>query len=304
MDTMETEVESTSFWLRPIAVLFATIATLVALAIIAMPHFVPMRMQLAATAVSLCLMVGALIVYFQRRWERQLDLVIKQLQIPIAFAPHHPFFGPYGNFTDSLCVLARQRDPLLREIAITKLTSLAEEVHTLANGTVEFHSTETWRAVYEKILLTLTVKAYLSVAWVKTSGYWNDIPGRRSLKLNQQLVQSGYHVERNVIVRDRLWPSSERLPAGEVLSWLKQQSDHGIHIRLVRESVVAEEPDLLCDFGIYGTQAVGEQELDESCRTLRFSIRFDSHSIQLAHDRWERLHLYTTELNHLLDGDR
>jgi hypothetical protein len=303
MYTMETEVDATSSWYRPIAVVFVTITTLVGMAIIATPHFVPMRMQLAAMAASLCLMVGALIVYFQLRWERQLGPVIEQLQIPIALAPHHPFSGPYRDFTDSLCTLARQRDPLLHEIAITKLTSLAEEVHTLANGTVEFHSTETWRAVYEKILLTLTVKAYLSVAWVKTSNYWDDVPGRRSLQLNQQLVAAGYHVERIVILRDRLWPSSERLPVGDVLSWLKQQSDNGIQIRLVRESVVADEPNLLCDFGIYGTQAVGEQELDDSCRTLRFSLRFDSHSIQLAHDRWERLHLYTTGLCDLLAGD-
>ena len=104
-------------------------------------------------------------------------------------------------------------------------------------------------------------------------------------------------------MNDQLWPALEHLPCPEILSWLKEQSDHGIHLRLVRESDLSGEPDVLSDFGIYGTQAVGEQELDDSCRTLRFNLRFDKHSIQLAHDRWERLFLYTTKLSDLLDQE-
>jgi hypothetical protein len=56
-------------------------------------------------------------------------------------------------------------------------------------------------------------------------------------------------------------------------------------LHLVRESELRCEPDLLIDFGIYGNQATGIQELDLDGRTQRFILDFDARSVELAHDR-------------------
>jgi hypothetical protein len=75
-----------------------------------------------------------------------------------------------------------------------------------------------------------------------------------------------------------------------------------VRVSLVREADVASEPDLLCDFGIYGDRATGTQELDEQSRTLRFILQFDRQSIRIARDRWARLALYATAYAGLLDA--
>ena len=70
---------------------------------------------------------------------------------------------------------------------------------------------------------------------------------------------------------------------------------------MVREHELADEPELLCDFGIYGDQAVGFQELDEQSRTIRYVLDFTPQSRKRAHDRWERLALYAKPYSALLD---
>lgn len=80
-----------------------------------------------------------------------------------------------------------------------------------------------------------------------------------------------------------------------------QSLARGIGLSLVRESEIAAEPDLLADFGIYGTRATGVHELDEQGRTLRFVLQFDLESLKLAADRWSRLALYASPYSDLLD---
>lgn len=72
---------------------------------------------------------------------------------------------------------------------------------------------------------------------------------------------------------------------------------------LVREHELAGEPDLLCDFGIYGQRAVGRQELDERAQTLQFVLHFDPQSRREAHQHWERLQLYAKNYDNFLDID-
>jgi len=278
-------------------------ATCGTLAIVALCYSSSLPTLVAVLGAYVGVLAGLLIAGVERNCQKHLANMLQRIEIPLGLAPDHEMFQTYRDFANSLAKLAQRTDPVLREIALLKLTSICAEAQALAQGTVAFSSTETWRTVYEKLLVTVSVKAYLSVAWVKTADYWRDVPGQRSLHLNHELVDRGYRVERVVIVNDQLWPALEQLPCPEILSWLKEQSDHGIYLRLARESDLSGEPDLLSDFGIYGTQAVGEQELDDSCRTLRFNLRFDKHSIQLAHDRWERLFLYTTKLSDLLDQE-
>ena len=140
-----------------------------------------------------------------------------------------------------------------------------------------------------------------SVAWVKTDDYWQDQPGRHSMDLNFSLVGRGYRIERILIIRDDLWPDLQLLPLPELQPWIAEQHERGIVVSAVRESQLESEPDLIRDFGIYGDQAVGEQQLDERCRTQRFSLRFDRQARQVALERWHRLSLYAIPYADLLD---
>jgi hypothetical protein len=69
---------------------------------------------------------------------------------------------------------------------------------------------------------------------------------------------------------------------------------------LVREDDLKSEPDLLRDFGIYGSLGTGEQELDDRCRTSRFTLYLYPQSVRLALDRWERLKLFATPYNEVV----
>ena len=120
------------------------------------------------------------------------------------------------------------------------------------------------------------------MAWVKTADYWQDRPGQQSIRLNYDLLDRGVGIERIVILGWNLWLPEIHLPGNSIRRWLEEQHYRGISLALVRESDLVNEPDLLRDFGIYGTRATGEQELDEQSRTVRFELRFDEPGIRLA----------------------
>ena len=118
--------------------------------------------------------------------------------------------------------------------------------------------------------------SYQSVAWVKTRDYWQDRPGRQSMRLNYDLVRRGLRIERIVILRGDLWPEGEPLPSPRRSvpgSTSSTTTASGSRWSASRRS--SREPDLLADFGIYGDRAIGIQELDEQSRTLRFILHFD-----------------------------
>ena len=172
---------------------------------------------------------------------------------------------------------------------------------TLAKGQVVFDATETWRAAYQRVLETMRVKAYYSVAWVRTNDYWNDVPGRQSMRFNYELIERVFRIERVHILPDELWPFDEKMPTGGILEWLVEQQGRGIIVSLARESDLANEPDLVSDFAIYGDRAIGLQELDDRAQTVRFILSFDQPSIRHALARWERLALFARSFQNLLD---
>jgi hypothetical protein len=135
---------------------------------------------------------------------------------------------------------------------------------------------------------------------MRTPGYWQDQPGKQSMRANFQAAKRGVEIERIVILNSAVWDADDILPAGELKTWLDDQRERGIKLSLVRESEIGGEVDLLCDFGIYGDRATGVQELDEQSRTLRFILFFDKQSIKLAQDRWARLSLYATPYTDLI----
>ena len=265
--------------------------------------FAPVPAQIAVLGACVSILAGLFVAYVEQEGERDCrrSELLEKLQVPIALAPEHDLFDHYTEFATALANLAKQSDPVLREFAVLKLASISEEVRSLAAGKVVFSSTETWRTVYEQILQSPGIKLYQSVAWVKTRDYWQDQPGRQSMRVNFDLLKRGMRIERMIILRGDLWPAGASLPSGDIRPWIDEQHDRGSWILLVRECEIVSEPDLLCDFGIYGDRATGVQELDEQSRTLRFVLFFDSQSIKLARDRWARLALYATPYAELLN---
>lgn len=123
------------------------------------------------------------------------------------------------------------------------------------------------------------------------------------MQLNFELTDKGTpNIERIAILPDHLWPAGERFPVEPLHHWIDEQQKRGISLRLVRQSTLAGESDLLVDLGIYGTRAVGFQELDDQGRTVRFTLSFDFPELLAAEQRWKRLSVYSTAYRNLLSG--
>jgi hypothetical protein len=192
-------------------------------------------------------------------------------------------------------------DAVFQNLAQLRLASISSEIQLMAAGQLVFTGSESWRTAYERILRTPGLNRYFSVAWLRTEDYWRDAPGRRSIQLNYDLVELGLPIERIVILNDFFWAPAALLPAKSVCRWLEDQHKHGINLRLVRESEIEDETGLLGDFGVYGDRAVGSLDMDDQCRSLRFTLDFNSQSVQLAEERWRRLELFAVSFREVLD---
>ncbi|MBI3823648.1 MAG: hypothetical protein HY289_13345 [Planctomycetes bacterium] len=242
----------------------------------------------------------ATVLYRLQVIERRILAAFEMLYVTFTL-PDRGLLSVYRRMARAIMDIGAQSDPLASELASLRLTTIAEEMEQLGKGSVVFSGTETWRAAYQKLLPTLKVKSYLSVAWVRTSDYWDDTPGRQSMQLNFDLADRGFRIERVHILPAHLWPLDDRLPVPAILAWLQEQHVRNILVSVVREQDLAKEPDLLCDFAIYGDRATGKQELDEQSRTQRFVLSFAQESHRQAMARWERLGLYTISLADLTD---
>ena len=221
---------------------------------------------------------------------------------PISLARDQKVFDLYREITSALLQMSVYPDPIYRDLAIERTEHAAHEVTEVADGRIVFTGTETWRMAYDRLLRSPGLYLYRSVAHVRTSTYWQDEPGRQSMQLNFDLVRDGTSkIERIAILPDHLWPAGERFPVEPIGKWIDEQYGRGISVRLVRQSVIANEADLIADFGIYGTRAVGFQELDEHGRTARFILSFDFPDLLAAEQRWERLSVYSISYQKLLD---
>lgn len=258
--------------------------------------------QLAVLGSFVSILGGLFVSYLEQEEQRESrqNGVLERLAVPLAIAPEDDLYPLYLSYCRTLTALAGQTDPLLREIAALKLASVNAQIESLAAGTVVFAGTETWRAVYEQLLAGGSVREYRSVAWVRSRNYWQDAPGRQSMRANFEAVHRRVLIERIAILPDADWPTDTELPADPIRSWLQEQHDHGLHLVLVRESALRREPDLLADFGIYGDRAVGMQEVDEHSRTIRFTLTFDPRAVPLADDRWRRLSIFGIPFQSLL----
>ena len=265
--------------------------------------FAPVDVQVAVLGAFVSILGGLFLSYVEQTGERERRQteVLESLSVPVALARDPELFAEYTAYCRVLTDLADMTDPLLRETAVLKLASVNAQLAPLSAGRVVFAGTEGWRTVYEKLLASPDIKEYRSVALVRGRDYWQDAPGRQSMRANYDAVVRGVLVERVVILRDELWPVGDALPAPDILPWLDEQHRHGVWVVLVREGELGHEPDLRADFGIYGERAVGTQELDDRSRTTRFTLSFDPTDVRLANDRWQRLGLFGTSFQSLLD---
>jgi hypothetical protein len=142
----------------------------------------PELFHLSVTAYCLlaALVVWPLLVDRQR--QRKWDTIISSIPVPFDLALTPGFFKEYTRISESLVKIAKHSDLLFRDLALTRIEGVAGEIELLARGQIIFHATETWRTAYQHILETLRLKTHYSVALVRTGDYWNDSPGRQSMR--------------------------------------------------------------------------------------------------------------------------
>jgi hypothetical protein len=224
------------------------------------------------------------------------------LETPIQLAADQRVFAQYDRLARSLLCISRHRDSIFRGVALDQLERICQQLNQLAGGMLVFEGTETWRIVYETLLRSPGLHLYRSVAWVKDRRYWQDEPGRKSMAVNFELHAAGrVTIERIAIIADELWPDGEPLPDERVHLWIREQHEQGIAVKLLRESALSTELELIADLGIYGFRALGVQELDDASRTVRFTLTFDPEKVKEAEVRWQRLSVYATPYATWLD---
>jgi len=227
---------------------------------------------------------------------------LSYLETPFLLAHDRDLFDQYRQFSRSLLQIGRQADPIYRSAALSQVSQMNEQIDRIGGGTLVYEGTETWRMVYETLLRSPGTHRYRSVAWLQNVGYWLNEPGQQSMQLNFEL-QAGKRVqiERIAILAEPLWPCSESLPIESVRQWIHEQHSHGIDVRLVKQSDITREPELVVDMGIYGSRAVGFQETDQQCQTVRFTLTFDFDRLLAAEKIWDRLRIYSVSYANLLD---
>lgn len=256
-------------------------------------------LQYSVIVTLLCLVV-ALLIRSSGIEIRRVDPTLAET--PLMLARDAELFDLYKATSQSLLRISWRNDPIFRDVALRRLGKISSELAAISEGEVVFEGTETWRIVYEQLLRSRGLYQYRSVSWITTEDYWQDEPGKQSIRLNIELHESGQAaVERIVIIKDELWPLSDPRPSLSICNWIQSQHVHGIWVQLVRESQLAGESDLVADFGIYGSRAVGYQTVDEHGRTVRFVMKFTIDEIERAEERWKRLQVYSTSYVDLLD---
>jgi hypothetical protein len=224
------------------------------------------------------------------------------LESTLLIARDEELFDRYRRTTSLLLKVSQHQDPIYRAIALEQVDDLIRRLTSIAAGSLIFEGTETWRIVYERLLRSPGLYLYRSVSWVKNANYWQDEPGRKSMQVNFELhEQEALNIERIAIVADELWPVAEKWPVEPIRHWLHEQHVRGIWMKMVRESALHKVPDLIADMGIYGSRALGIQELDEQCRTVRFVLTFDFAKVVEAEARWNRLLVYAKSYSEHLD---
>jgi hypothetical protein len=261
--------------------------------------------QIAVLGVLVSTLAGLLLAWLEDQGRR--DAARRELsslgRVAAALEDEPDLAREFRRIGEAFLALSENTSPVLRMAATPKLLSVTGELERIARGTIAFRATESWRTAYHELLQDETLRIYRSAAWVRCANYWQDAPGRQSIRDNYDAINRGVIIERIFILPRELWPAGQLLPSENVLPWILDQHNHGVWVMLCLEEDVQSEPDLPRDFGVYGDMAVGTQALDDECRTVEFLLEFTEEAIKLADDRWRRLRLHATPLRTLLDGE-
>ena len=260
--------------------------------------FAPFSVQLTFVGLLVSFVFGIVLSQRESQPPVDADFIRQSFQI----AKNEELHQHHQTLTEALARTVAHGDPLFRSLATKRVADIADEVAEISEGMLVYEDTETWRLAYEQLLRSPGLYQYRSVAFINSFAYWQDEPGRQSMRLNYEMQGKGtVTIERIAIISDDLWPANEQLPLQPIRNWLEEQHSHGIELRLVRLSAVLNEPDLQTDFGIYGSRAVGFQELSLASRTTRFVLSFDFGQVREAEDRWDRLAVYASTFRDLLE---
>ena len=233
------------------------------------------------------------VAYISVTLRRYLAIEEKVRHIPLALARDEPIFASFIQYSNALYQISHIPDPVFRATALQQLDTIGKTLDNLGNGTLVFDNTESWRLVYEQMLRSKVVYLYKSVAWIRDPSYWQDEPGQKSLRLNGELVSSQQlTMERIFIIRDSLWPINSQEIIPKLKRLIEDHRRYGIKLQLIRESSLANDQDLIADFGIYGSHAVGYQVNDEQNHSTRFTLHYDFDKVAQAEQRWNRLLTY------------
>ncbi|MSR59790.1 MAG: hypothetical protein EXS05_19485 [Planctomycetaceae bacterium] len=285
------------FRVRPLAVSL-TAAGMILVVVTAL--WSSMTALVSLVGLLVCALLGIVVAHHRQISRSAATLTV--LETPFWLARDAVVFDQYRQLANSLLTISEQRDIIFRHVALEQVDELVRRAGVIAQGTFVFEGTETWRLAYEQLLRSPGLHRYRSVAWVQRPHYWQDEPGRKSLALNFVLVESQQvAIERIAIIEDALWPAADVWPVEPIRQWLDEQFVRGIHIQFVRSSRLAQESDLLADIGLYGSRALGIQQLDDQCQTVRFTLIFDVTAVLAAEIRWDRLAVYAESWAKYLD---
>ena len=233
------------------------------------------------------------VAYIAVTLRRYLAVEEKLRHIPLALARDEPMFASFIQYSNALRQISQIPDPVFRTAALQQLDAIGKTLDNLGQGTLVFDNTESWRLVYEQMLRSKVVYLYKSVAWIRDSSYWQDEPGQKSLRLNGELVSSQQlTMERIFIIRDSLWPINSQEIIPKLKRLIEDHRRYGIKLQLIQESSLTNDQDLIADFGIYGSHAVGYQVNDEQNHSTRFTLHYDFDKVAQAEQRWDRLLTY------------
>ena len=111
----------------------------------------------------------------EKQGRQKLDAVLETLPIPFELASEPGFYKEFTKIATSLTKIVRHDDRLFHDLSRSRLESIADEVDNFGTRSGRFRRDRNLRTAYERVLATLHVKSYFSVAWARTNEYWNDM---------------------------------------------------------------------------------------------------------------------------------
>lgn len=231
-------------------------------------------------------------------------------QLRIAFRSQNPRYPEFATVAQGIADRMKHlseceslASEVFRKQVRLRLRDFRERLGRLGEGRLIFESTETWRTVYEDVLKACQTRRYLSVALIRSDDYWRDAPGENSLDFNYELIEHGFHVHRVFIIDEFFWPRAARTPSTGLFHWIQSQRLRGVEVSLIRLTDLEDEPTLVSDMGIYGSDAVGWQQTDFEGRTVTYEISFDLNAVTEAEQRWHQLLLFAQPLDAIVVVD-